>query len=178
MVYKCGLSYKRKILYWLITFPLIIMYFIIGYYLYQLNGIFLLIYSLFFVITILFQSYNCVHWKCPHVGTACPGVGGFCVLSSPVARGLIKLNIKTNEKTYKILCSVAFFGFLGIIIFPIYFIAKINLFLVGGYLLIIGLYYLGMTFMICPHCGARKNCPGGKSSTKLIERLKNDKKIN
>ena len=154
---------------------MIILYIIIGYYLYTISLGFLFIYCSFFVLTVIFQSYNCLYWKCPHVGTFCPGAGGFCVISSPLAKLLIKLNVKLSNKRYNILCSIAYINFFGIILFPVYFIFKLNFLFVPAYFGIVLLYFFGMMLLICPYCGAGKACPGGQSSAKLLKMLKKRK---
>jgi len=168
-MYKHSIPYKRKGLFLLITIPMVIMYILIGFYLLTVNLNILIIYCAFFALTILFQSYNCIYWECPHVGKFCPGVGGFCILSSPIANFLIKLKIKQSQKTHNILCSIAYINFFGIIFSPIYFIYKLNFFYVLIYIGIILLYFIGMMMLICPFCGARNACPGGQTSTKLIK---------
>jgi hypothetical protein len=167
MAENISVHYKRKGLYLLITIPLFIIYFVIGAYLYSLHVIFLIIYLVFFLLTILLQSYNCLYWKCPHKGTLCPGAGGFCTFSSPIAWILLRLHVKRSRTRYNVLCTLAFINFLGIIVFPVYFLFQLHLFLVLGYFGIIMLYMAGMMFLICPSCGARQACPGGQTSTLL-----------
>ncbi len=166
-MYNHSIPYKKKGLYILITLPLILVYILIGYYLNNIGNINLIIYITLFTITIIFQSYNCIYWKCPHVGTLCPGAGGFCVLSSPIGKLLINMKIKSSEKLYKILCSIAFTGFLGIILYPVYFIYKLSILYLAFYFFIISAYFLFMMILICPDCGAKKACPGGQFSLKI-----------
>ena len=170
-MHKYLIPYKRKGLYILITIPMIIGYLLIGILLAHNNLTFLIIYVLLFVLTILLQSYNCIYWECPHIGRMCPGAGGFCMLSSPVAYILIKLHVKGSKRLYSVLCSIASLTLLGIIVFPVYFIFKLYPLYVLLYFGLIIAYGIGMMLLICPYCGARKACPGGLFSTKLVNRF-------
>ncbi len=173
-MYKHSIPYKRKGLFLLITLPMVVMYILIGYYLQTINLKILIIYCAFFALTILFQSFNCIFWECPHVGKFCPGAGGFCVLSSPLAKLLIKLKVKQSQKTHNILCSIAYINFFSIVFFPVYYIYKLNYFYVAIYFGIVLLYFTGMMLLICPFCGARDACPGGQTSTKIMETFGKD----
>ena len=146
---------------------MIALYILIGSYLYSVNIINLIMYCIFFIVTILLQSYNCINWECPHIGTFCPGAGGFCVLASPVAKLLIILKVKRSENVYKIVCNCAWLCFFGIILFPVYFIYKASVLYLITYLAIIFLYFAGMMLFICPKCGAKTACPGGQFSSKI-----------
>lgn len=166
-MYRHSIPYKHKGLYILITLPMIFMYILIAYYLYTVNILNLIIYCVFFILTIILQSYNCIYWECPHVGTLCPGAGGFCVLSSPIGKLLIKLKIRRSAKIYKFVCNIAFLGFLGIIFYPVYYIHKISVFHLALYFFIILFYFAAMMMFICPACGAKTACPGGQLSSKI-----------
>ena len=165
--YRHSIPYKHKGLYLIITLPLILMYILLACYLYKVSTVHLIIYGMLFLFTVILQSYNCIYWECPHVGTFCPGAGGFCVLSSPLGKLLITLKIKRSATVYKVVCNIAFLGFLGIIFYPAYFILKISVLHLVGYFFIIHLYFAGMMLFICPACGAKSACPGGRLSSKI-----------
>ena len=84
-MYKDCIPYKRKVLYLLLTVPIIIQYLVIIGYLWEINKLVFIIYCSFFVLAILFQSYCCVYQSCPYIGKFCPGIGGFIVPASVVA---------------------------------------------------------------------------------------------
>ena len=150
---------------------MVLMYILIGYYLSTFHILHLVVYSLFMLFTILFQSYACIYWECPHVGTFCPGVGGFCVLSSPLAKLLVRLKVRRTKKMYSIICTLAFITFSGIILYPIYFIARLHILFLLLYVVVLILYFIGMMVLICPYCGSREACPGGQTSTKIIQKF-------
>ena len=158
-----GVPYKRKWLYLAITAPLVVMYVVLAWYLWTIRPLFTIIYLAFFLLVMPFQSYNCIYWKCPHVGTLCPGAGGFCIPSSYIARFLIK-HVKRSEKFYDILCSIAYVDFFGIILFPMYFLFTLGIGYLVGYILLIAAYAVGMFLLICPTCGACEACPGGQTA--------------
>ncbi|MBN1538430.1 MAG: hypothetical protein JW908_16970 [Anaerolineales bacterium] len=157
--------YQRKALYLLLTIPMIVLYVVIGIFLWQISRVYLAIYGVLFILVVFLQSYVCVYWQCPYVGRFAPCVGGFCLPSSQIAR-LFK-NVKRSERIYNFVVSLAYIAFFGIILFPMYFIFQRSV----GYLLIyIGIvlvYAVGFMGYICPVCATRHVCPGGQTSTKL-----------
>lgn len=167
-MYRHSIPYKRRGLYCILTAPMVIMYIVIGYHLYTIDAYLVCIYCTLFILTIIFQSYNCLYWRCPHVGTFCPGAGGFCAVSSPIALLLIKLNVKESKTAYNVLCTLAYINFFGLILFPVYFMYKLNPTYVLIYCVIILLYFMGMMLLICPFCGAKNVCPGGQTASRLV----------
>ena len=157
--------YPRKRLYLLLTVPMIVMYVAIAAFLWQVSPIFFVIYLSLFVIVAIFQSYVCVYWQCPYVGKFAPCVGGFCLPSSQIAR-LFK-NVTVTERAYNIMVTVAFTGFLAIIVIPVYFLYQQGLVYLLAYLGIVLIYAVSFLWLICPVCGTRHVCPGGQTSTKL-----------
>ena len=163
--------YKRKALYLLLTIPMIILYVVIAAYLWTVNIVAFVIYVAFFVLVAILQGYVCVHWQCPYVGKFAPCVGGFCLPSSQVAR-LFK-NVKRSERTYNVVVTLAFLNFVGIIIFPVYFIYKLSVISMVVYLGIVIVYALCFLRFICPVCGTRHVCPGGQTAVKLWKSIRN-----
>lgn len=167
---KHCVPYKRKALYLLLSVPMLGMYIAIAFWLWQVNRTFALIYGSLFVLVALFQSYVCVHWRCPYIGKFAPCVGGFCLPSSQIAR-LLK-NVKTTEKTYNIVVSLAFTCFLSIIVLPLYFLYQHSLSYLLIYLGIVTGYAISFLWLICPVCGTRLVCPGGQAAEQLRNTIK------
>jgi len=162
--------YKRKSWYLLLTVPMIVMYVAIAVFLWRVSLAFFVIYCALFIAVAISQSYVCVYWQCPYVGKFAPCVGGFCLPSSQIAR--LFRNVKRSERTYNIAVTLAFVGFLGIIILPIYFLYQLNMVYMLIYLGIVLVYAISFLWLICPVCGTRYICPGGQTSTKLRDIIK------
>ena len=101
--------YERKALYLLLTVPMIVMYVAIAVFLWTVGIVVFSTYCALFFLVAAFQSYVCVYWQCPHVGTFAPCLGGFCLPSSQIAR-LFK-RVKRSEKTYAIVLTLAYVSF-------------------------------------------------------------------
>ena len=161
--------YQRRALYLLLTIPMIVMYLAIAVLLWQVSKAALLIYGALFIIVALGQSYVCVYWQCPYVGKFAPCVGGFCLPASRIA--LLFRNAKRTERKYNIAVTLAFAAFLGIIVFPIYFLYQWNVVLMLAYLGVVIAYAAAYLWLICPACATRQVCPGGQTSTKLRDMI-------
>jgi hypothetical protein len=164
--------YKRKALYLFITIPMIGMYIAIAAFLWTINFSYFLIYCALFVIVAMTQSYVCIYLQCPYVGKFAPCVGGFCLPSSQIAR-LFK-NAKSSEGIYNVVVTLAFTAFLGIILFPIYFLYIQSVAYLLIYIVIVLAYAVIFLSFICSVCGTREVCPGGQTSTKLVNLFKGD----
>jgi len=164
--------YQRKALYLVLTVPMIVLYLAIAAYLWTVNIAFVVIYGACFVLVAVLQGYICAYWQCPYVGRFAPCAGGFCLPSSQIAR--LFRNVKKSETTYNIVAMFAFLSLLGIIAFPLYFIYKLSILYMLAYLGIVVVYTLAFLLLICPVCGTRYVCPGGKAAMKLRESISID----
>ncbi|MEJ2356292.1 MAG: hypothetical protein P8Y62_10435 [candidate division WOR-3 bacterium] len=164
-MYKDCVPYKRKALYLILTIPIIILYLVIMIHLWQVNKLIFAIYCSFFILGILFQSYCCAYQDCPYIGKFCPGLGGFLMPASLVARLLKK--VKKAKIMFDLCASIAFICLLGIILLPVYFIYKLGLFLLILYSVIVVVYIVSFLLLICPACAIRDTCPAGKTSSNI-----------
>jgi len=161
--------YPRKGLYLVLTVPMIVMYAALALFLWRVSRAFFVVYLGLFVLVAIAQSYVCVCWQCPYVGRFAPCVGGFCLPSSQIAR--LFRNVKATTRSYNIVVTVAFAGFLGIIVLPVYFLYRQSIGYLLGYLGIVLVYTACFLWLICPVCGTRWVCPGGQTATKLREMI-------
>jgi hypothetical protein len=162
--------YPRKSLYLLLTVPMLGMYVAIAAFLWTTSLLAFIIYCVLFVTVAVGQSYVCSYFQCPYIGKFAPCVGGFCLPSSQLAR--LFRNVRRSVTLYNIMVSVAFAAFLGIIFFPVYFLYTFSVAYLLGYTAIVVVYAVSFLGFICPVCGTRHVCPGGKASTQLISILK------
>ena len=157
--------YQRKMIYLLLTVPMVAIYVAIAAFLWQVNIIAFVAYCAFFPIVAIGQSYVCVYLRCPYVGKFAPCVGGFCLPSSQIAR-LLK-NVKRSERTYNLAVSLASLALLGIVFLPVPFLYGQSVVYLLAYLGVVVAYAASFLWLICPACGIRHVCPGGQASTKL-----------
>ena len=165
--------YPRKGLYLLFTIPMFVVYILIATHLWTIKIVFFVIYCAFFIFVALFMSYVCVYWECPYVGKFAPCVGGFCLLSSQIAR--LWKNVRGSDQIYNVALNLAYFNFFGIILFPIYFLYQLGLLYFLAYLGIATIYIILFMRFICPVCGTRHICPGGQSATALQNFIEQNK---
>ena len=159
------IPYQRKSTYLLLTAPMIGLYIAIAVFLWQSSIAAFAVYCALFPFVAICQSYVCVYWQCPHVGSFAPCVGGFCLPSSQIARLL--RNVRRSERGYTVAVSLASLGLLGIIFVPVYFLYQASVGYLIAYLGIVVAYTASFLWLICPACGTRHICPGGQASTKV-----------
>ncbi|MEJ2567609.1 MAG: hypothetical protein P8Z50_01825 [candidate division WOR-3 bacterium] len=164
-MYEECVPYKRKKLYLLLTIPIVILYLAIIVYLWQVNKLIFAVYCSLFILVILFQSYCCAYQNCPYMGKFCPGLGGFIIPASIVA--LLLKKVKKVKVLFDLFASIAFICLLGIILLPVYFIYKLELYLLIFYSVIVITYSILFLLLICPVCAIRDTCPAGKTSSNI-----------
>ena len=157
--------FQRKSLYLFLTIPLIILYIILAFFLYQHNLTVFIIYLSLFALTIIIQSYCCEYQSCPYIGKFCPGVGGFLMLASFSA--LLFKGIKKSKTAFETLAILGFICLIAIIFLPVLFIFQLGILYLLIYCLIFLIYGLLFLLYICPVCAIRDTCPGGKTATKM-----------
>ena len=161
--------YKRKPLYLLLTIPMILLYVLIAFLLWQIHIGFFIIYISMFVFVALSMSYVCMYWQCPYIGKFAPCVGGFCLPSSQIAR-LFK-NAKRSEARYKLFLTLAYVNFFAIILFPMPFLYLHNSVYLLVYIGIVVVYASVFTLFICPVCDTKHVCPGGQTAVKIRKKF-------
>ena len=159
------IPYQRKSVYLVLTAPMIGLYVANAVFLWQVSIAAFVVYCALFPFVAICQSYVCVYWQCPHVGSFAPCVGGFCLPSSQIARLL--RNVKRSERGYTVAVSLASLGLLGIVFVPVYFLYQESVGYLIAYLGIVVAYTASFLWLICPACGTRHICPGGQASTKV-----------
>ena len=162
--------YQRQRMYCLLTIPMIAAYVFLFFFLWQTSPWLAVIYAALFVGVALCMSVVCVYWQCPYVGKFAPCVGGFCLPSSRLA--LLWKGKKISEKQYNFFYTAAFAFFFAIILYPIYFVAVSSILWLIVYIVLVAVYTFLFMGLICTKCATRHICPGGKSSTTILEKLK------
>lgn len=153
--------YRKKLLYFVLTIPYFSVLIIVAFYLWSLNFVLSIIFILFYFLMCYFQTYCCAYQNCPYVGTICPAIAGIILASFLTKFIYSKKKIKKSKKLFEINATIASISWAGIIIFPLYWISKLNILLAAGYGISTIIYYIIFGLTICPVCAIRKTCPGG-----------------
>jgi len=159
-------TYKNKGIYFLITIPLILLYIAVAYYLWNFAHVFFWIYLALFILINVFQSYCCAYQQCPYMYGFCPGIGGFIIPASRIAR-LFK-NKATSKSLFNLSAIIASVFALGIIMLPLFFLRDLGILFILLYCLIFIAYGELFLKIICPDCATKKTCPAGILSSKSI----------
>jgi len=160
--------YARKRAYLILTAPFVILLILVTIYLWSVNFALALIFISLFVMANLFQAYCCAYQECPYAGGFCPAVAGI-MPSSILAKIILKKKVKRSKRLFDLFAAIAFLSLLGLIGFPLFWIAKINIPLAIGYFALNIAYYIAFFLAICPACAIRNTCPGGKLQSMVLK---------
>ena len=164
--------YRRKLLYLILTIPLLALYLTVFVYLWSFNFIWSLLYLLFYFMMCFFQAYCCAYQDCPYIGGFCPAITGI-MPASLIAKILYgNKKIDKSKKKFELNALIATIGLLGLAFFPLYWLAKLGVIYVVGYILFNVVYYLIFLLTICPVCAIRGTCPGGKLQSIVFKKKK------
>jgi dolichol kinase len=81
-----------------------------------------------------------------------------------------KKQVVRSKKSFEMHAAVASVGWLGLIVFPLYWIAKLGIAVAAGYVVCHAVYYVIFGLTICPACAIRRTCPGGKLQSVVLKR--------
>jgi hypothetical protein len=70
--------------------------------------------------------------------------------------------IEKSEKRFGLYATLGVLSWLGLIVFPLYWIAKLGIGFAVGYVACHVVYTVIFGLTICPACALRDICPGGK----------------
>jgi hypothetical protein len=154
--------YKRKGLYLVLTLPFLALLIAVFIYLWTFSFIFSMAFLLFFLAMCYFQAYCCACQDCPYIGGFCPAIVG--IMPANVLAKLIhgKKKIIKSKKSFERNVTLASLCWLGLIVFPLFWIAKFGALYAGVYVACHVIYYVIFGLTICPVCAIRNSCPGGK----------------
>jgi hypothetical protein len=152
--------YPRKRTYLILTVPFLALLVAVAVYLWTVSFVLALVFILLFVATNLFQSYCCAYQDCPYAGGFCPAVAG--IMPSGLLAKVIAKRIRKSRRLFSISAAIAFVALLGLLVFPLYWIAQIGIAMVIGYFVLNIIYYVTFLLSICPVCAIRDTCPGGR----------------
>jgi hypothetical protein len=154
--------YRRKGLYLALTVPLLLLMTVVGVYLGAINPLLPGAFVLFYLSTSFFQAYCCAYQECPYVGGFCPAVIGI-MPASLLAKWLYgNARLLKSKAKFEFHIALASLSWLGLVVFPLFWLSRLSTGFAIGYVLIHVLYTVIFWTTICPACAIRGICPGGK----------------
>lgn len=162
--------YRRKGLYFVLTVPLFLLLVVVFVYLWTYSFVLSLIFASFYFLMSFFQAYCCVHQDCPYVGEFCPAVMGIFPGNILAKRMYAKKKLVRSKKKFELHATLGIIAGLGLIVFPLFWIAKLGTACALGYVACHVMYYVIYGLTICPVCAIRGTCPGGKFQGILLKK--------
>ena len=161
--------YRRKGLYLALTVPMLLLLLGVLVYLGTYSILLSLVFLTCYLIMSFFQAYCCAYQRCPYVGGFCPAVLGI-MPASLIAKYLYgDREIARTKARFDAYATVAVLGWLGLVLLPLYWIARLGISFAVAYFAVHAIYTLIFGLTICPACAIREICPGGRVH-KLVRR--------
>ena len=168
--------YRRKGLYLALTVPLLGIFVMIFGYLWGFSFALSFVFLTLYLGVCTFQAYCCYYQDCPYVGGFCPAVIGI-MPASLIARVLFSGRpVVKSKRRFDLYATLAVMCWIGVIAFPLFWIAKVNVWFAVGYVLVHMVYTLIFGLTICPACAIRDICPGGQFQ-KFVARQKGRRSV-
>lgn len=162
--------YRRKGLYVIVTAPLSLILVVVFVYLWTYSFVLSFIFALLYLFMCYFQAYCCVHQDCPYVGEFCPAVMGIVPGNIMAKYIYTDKNPVKSRKKFELHAALAIIAWLGIMVFPLFWIAKLGITYSVGYVACHVVYYVIFGLTICPVCAIRNTCPGGKFQALVLKK--------
>jgi hypothetical protein len=162
--------YRRKGLYLILTIPFLALLIMVFGYLWAFNPILSIVFFLFYITMCYFQAYCCAYQECPYIGGFCPAIVGIMPASFMAKLIYGNKNIGKSKKAFEAHAIVASIAWLGLIVLPLFWIAKLGIWFAVGYVVSHAVYYLIFGLTVCPVCAIRNTCPGGKLQSVVLKR--------
>lgn len=154
--------YRRKGLYLALTIPILLIVFAVVITLGTINVLLSLTVVGLYLSMSSFQAYCCAYQDCPYVGGFCPAVMGIIpasLLAELLYGGREIVRSKERFERHAILACASW---LGLILFPLVWLARLGTGFAVTYALSHVAYTLVFWLTICPACAIRDICPGGR----------------
>ncbi|MBN1613364.1 MAG: hypothetical protein JW950_02740 [Deltaproteobacteria bacterium] len=161
--------YRRKGLYFALTVPFLLLLAAVFCYLWTYHFSLSLVFASLFLGMSYFQAYCCAYQECPYVGGFCPAVIGI-MPASLMAKALYGKGIVKSKRRFEISATLGVACWLGLVVFPLFWLAKLGAVFAIGYVLSHVVYTVLFGAAICPACAIRDICPGGRLSGMVLKR--------
>jgi len=154
--------YRRKGWYLTLTIPFLVLMAAIAVVLWRTSPILSFSMLLLYGITCLGQAYCCAHQDCPYIGGFCPGVIGI-MPAAWIAKALYANRpLERSQDRFNRNVAFAMTGWIGLIVLPLYWLAKLGIGYAVGYVAAHIVYAIIFGLTVCPVCAIRHTCPGGQ----------------
>jgi len=161
--------YARRGLYLILTVPIMILILALAVYLWSFNVAVSITFIAFYVLANVFQAYCCAYQECPYIGGFCPAIAGI-IPSSIIAKKFFPGTMRKSKAVFNLCATVAFCCLLGLVILPLFWIARASVVLAIAYPLLIAVYVFVFLSQICPACAIRNTCPAGRLQYTMFKR--------
>jgi hypothetical protein len=162
--------YRRKGLYFAVTIPLLAVLIAVFVHLWTYSVALSLVFLSLYAAICYFQAYCCAYQECPYVGGFCPAIVGIYPANMLAKLIYGRKNIVKTKKRFEVYATLAVVAWLGMVIFPLFWIAKLGILVAVGYVASHVVYYLVFGLTVCPACAIRHTCPGGKLQSVVLNR--------
>jgi hypothetical protein len=162
--------YRRKGLYFILTAPFLVFLILVFVYLWSVSFILSLVFLAFYLAMCYFQTYCCAYQDCPYIGGFCPAVAGIMPASLLAKLIYSRKQIVKSKRSFEIYATLAIIAWLGLIVFPLFWIVGLGIPFAVGYVACHAVYYVVYVLTICPACAIRHTCPGGKLQSRILKR--------
>jgi hypothetical protein len=144
------------------TLPILAALVLVLLYLWTVHIGLALILILLYLLTCFFQAYCCAYQSCPYIGGFCPAIVGI-LPASPLAKLLYGGGrIVRSKWLYDLHVVLASLSWLGLVVLPLPWLAKLGLSIAIGYVALHAVYAVIFFLVVCPACAIRRTCPGGR----------------
>lgn len=152
---------KNSIVYWSLAIPLLIMFVLVTIALWRFSPVLSLIYVGMWILANFCEGYCCADLRCPLSGTWCHPVGGFIFSSFIYDKFFQKVKNRESRGLNLFMEYGSTLLIVVIILFPIYWLYKINIIFAVGYPVACLLYAFLHFSLICPDCPVEEKCVTG-----------------
>ena len=163
--------YRRKGLYFALTIPFWLLLLAVFVYLWAYSFLIALIFASLYLGMSFFQAYCCAYQECPYVGGFCPAVIGI-MPASLMAKLFYRKGVVKSKRRFDVNATFGVLCWFGLIVFPLFWVAKLSLVYAIGYVLAHVVYTAVFGLTICPVCAISDICPGGKLSGAVLRKGK------
>lgn len=154
--------YRRKTLYFVLTVPFLAVLALVAVYLWAFSPWLTAAMVISYLWMSFFQAYCCACQECPYIGRFCPAIAGIVPASWMAKLIYGRREVVKSKARFEVHALVGFLGWLGMIVLPLWWIARFSVPLAAGYVAWHAVYYVIFGLAICPSCAVRETCPGGK----------------
>jgi hypothetical protein len=154
--------YRRRGLYLTVTVPFFVLLVVVSAYLWTFSVALSIVFASFYFAMCYFQAYCCAYQDCPYIGGFCPGIAGIMPASALAKHIYSNREITRSRRAFQAHVALALAGWLGLIVFPLFWLAKLGVWSAIGYVACHAVYYAVFGLTVCPMCAIRNTCPGGR----------------